>query len=67
MLRQQGIWANEPVPLCPYPGWRNYTRRWGAPDDQAWERAHEFYLTRFDQFSDMQDQRPLPLVQLEPS
>lgn len=67
LLRQQGIWANEPVPLCPYPGSPDCTRRWGAPDDQARERAHEFYLTRFDQFSDMQDQRPLPLVQLEVS
>ena len=31
---------------------------WGAPDDRAWERAHDFYLARFDEFSDIQEQRP---------
>ncbi len=64
-LLQHGVWANEPVPLFPYPGSPDYTRRWGAPDDLAWERAHDFYLGRFDRFSDIQEQRPEPLVQLE--
>jgi len=64
-LNQHGVWANKPVPLFPYPGSPDYTRRWGAPDDQAWERAHAFYLNRFDEFSDIQEQRPAPLVQLE--
>ncbi len=36
----------------------DYRRLWGAPDDQAWERAHEHYLAAFEQFSDIQDQRP---------
>ena len=43
-LQQHGVWANEPVPLFPYPGSPDYTQRWGAPDDRAWERAHEHYL-----------------------
>jgi B12-binding domain/radical SAM domain protein of rhizo-twelve system len=64
-LHEHGVWANEPVPLFPYPGSPDYTRRWGAPDDRAWERAHEFYLSGFNQFSDIQEQRPVPLVQLE--
>jgi B12-binding domain/radical SAM domain protein of rhizo-twelve system len=64
-LHKHGVWANEPVPLFPYPGSPDYTRRWGAPDDRAWERAHEFYLSGFDKFSDIQEQRPAPLVQLE--
>ncbi|PWU07216.1 MAG: TIGR04295 family B12-binding domain-containing radical SAM protein [Terriglobia bacterium] len=64
-LHEHGVWANEPVPLFPYPGSPEYTRKWGAPDDRAWERAHEFYLSGFDKFSDIQEQRPLPLVQLE--
>lgn len=64
-LREHGVWANKPVPLFPYPGSPEYTLRWGAPDDRAWERAHEFYLSQFDEFSDIQEQRPLPLVQLE--
>jgi anaerobic magnesium-protoporphyrin IX monomethyl ester cyclase len=64
-LRENGVWANEPVPLFPYPGSPEYTRRWGAADDFAWERAHEAYLGRFDKFSDIQEQRPQSLVQLE--
>jgi len=64
-LHEHGVWANKPVPLFPYPGSPDYTRRWGAPDDRAWERAHESYLESFDEFSDIQEQRPAPLVQLE--
>ena len=33
----------------------------------AWERAHEFYLKGYTTFSDIQEQRPVPLVQLEMS
>ncbi|HEY4088174.1 MAG TPA: TIGR04295 family B12-binding domain-containing radical SAM protein [Bryobacteraceae bacterium] len=61
----EGVWANEPVPMFPYPGSPDYTRRWGAPDEFAWERAHEAYLSGFESFSDIQESRPLPLVQLE--
>ena len=64
-LQEHGVWANKPVPLFPYPGSPDYTLRWGKPDDLAWERAHEFYLHQFDSFSDIQDQRPTDLVQLE--
>jgi hypothetical protein len=53
------------VPLFVYPGSPEYTRRWGAADDQAWERAHEHYLGINSEFSDIQEQRPLKLVQLE--
>ena len=64
-LEVNGVWANKPVPLFPYPGSPEYTRMWGAPDDLAWERAHEFYLKGFDSFSDIQEQRPQPLIELE--
>ena len=64
-LEQHGVWANKPVPLFPYPGSPDYTRRWGAPDDRAWERAHDAYLKGFDSFSDIQEQRPVQLVELE--
>jgi anaerobic magnesium-protoporphyrin IX monomethyl ester cyclase len=64
-LRRGGVWANEPVPLFPYPGSPDYRKLWGLPDDRAWERAHEHYLRQFDAFSDLQDQRPLPLAELE--
>lgn len=64
-LEEHGVWANKPVPLFPYPGSPEYTRKWGAPDDLAWERAHEAYLKGFDSFSDIQEQRPQPLVELE--
>ncbi len=64
-LIAHGVWANKPVPLFPYPGSPDYTRRWGAPDDHAWERAVDHYLASFDEFSDIQDGRPLPLAALE--
>jgi B12-binding domain/radical SAM domain protein of rhizo-twelve system len=64
-LQGHGIWANKPVPLFPYPGSPDYTQRWGQPDDRAWERAHNFYLGQFNSFSDIQEQRPATLVQLE--
>ena len=64
-LIANGVWSNEPVPMFPYPGSPDYTNRWGAPDDRAWERAHEFYLGVYDQFSDVQEQRPAPLVAIE--
>jgi B12-binding domain/radical SAM domain protein of rhizo-twelve system len=64
-LLKHGVWANEPVPMFPYPGTPDYGMRWGAPDDQAWERAHAHYLARYSQFSDIQDDQPLPLAQLE--
>jgi anaerobic magnesium-protoporphyrin IX monomethyl ester cyclase len=61
-----GVWANEPVPLFPYPSSPGYRALWGAPDDQAWERAHAHYLATFGSFSDIQDDCPLPLAELEP-
>jgi anaerobic magnesium-protoporphyrin IX monomethyl ester cyclase len=64
-LQQFGVWANKPVPMFPYPGSPDYTKRWGAADDRAWERAMEHYLGRFETFSDIQDARPRPLAELE--
>jgi len=64
-LRSHGVWANSPVPMFPYPGSPDYTRRWGPPDDRAWERAMNFYLGSFHGFSDIQEQRPLRLEELE--
>lgn len=64
-MRDAGVWANDPVPLFPYPGSPDYRKLWGEPDDRAWERAHDYYLGLFDQFSDVQDARPLRLQDLE--
>jgi B12-binding domain/radical SAM domain protein of rhizo-twelve system len=64
-LISHGVWANDPVPLYPYPSSPDYRARWGAPDDRAWERAHAHYLGQFQRFSDLQDDRPLPLPELE--
>jgi anaerobic magnesium-protoporphyrin IX monomethyl ester cyclase len=64
-LQQSGVWANKPVPMFPYPGSPGYSKRWGAADDGAWERAMEYYLAQFDEFSDIQDARPQPLADLE--
>jgi len=64
-MRDSGVWANDPVPLFPYPGSPDYTRRWGLPDDNAWERAHSYYLSKHSELSDIQDERPIPLAELE--
>ena len=64
-LQSNGVWANEPVPLYPYPSSPNYRRLWGEPDDMAWERAHDWYLAQFHHFSDIQEQRPKRLAELE--
>jgi hypothetical protein len=64
-LIAHGVWANKPVPLYPYPGSPDYTNRWGEPDANAWERATDYYLTVYDQFSDIQESRPRPLRELE--
>jgi hypothetical protein len=64
-LLDAGVWSNKPVPLFPYPGSPDYTRLWGPADERAWERAHEYYLRAFDRFSDVQEDRPLPLAEME--
>jgi B12-binding domain/radical SAM domain protein of rhizo-twelve system len=64
-LRRHGVWANDPVPLFPYPSSPEYRRMWGAPDDYAWERAHAYYMEAFDAMSDIQDSRPAELPELE--
>jgi anaerobic magnesium-protoporphyrin IX monomethyl ester cyclase len=64
-LSSHGIWSNEPVPMFPYPGSPEYRLKWGQLDDHAWERAHEHYLQECFGYSDLQDQAPRPLAELE--
>jgi B12-binding domain/radical SAM domain protein of rhizo-twelve system len=67
-LKAQGVWVSEPVPMFPFPGSPEYVQTFGAqPDDRAWERAHAFYLSLFAEkgYSDIQDQNPLSLSELE--
>jgi hypothetical protein len=64
-LAAHGVWANKPVPMFPYPGSTDYVRRWGLPDDHAWERAVDDYLATFAEFSDIQEELPYPLERLE--
>ena len=64
-LRESGVWANKPVPMFAYPGSPGYVRRWGLPDDDAWERATDHYLADVQELSDIQDSRPRPLSELE--
>ena len=64
-LRANGVWANDPVPLYPYPSSPDYRKLWGLPDAEAWERAHAHYLAQFNDFSDIQDERPSSLPELE--
>lgn len=67
-LKAAGVWVSEPVPMFPFPGSPEYVQTFGAPpDESAWERAHAFYLRLFADagYSDIQDQHPLPLTDLE--
>jgi len=67
-LKSHGVWVSEPVPIYPFPGSPLYQQTFGAPpDDQAWERAHHYYMSAFEgkDYSDIQEQTPAPLVQLE--
>jgi anaerobic magnesium-protoporphyrin IX monomethyl ester cyclase len=66
-LRQGGVWANDPVPLFPYPGSPDYRRLWGPPDDEAWERAVDYYLDKYAKLSEIQEARPARLQELEAS
>jgi B12-binding domain/radical SAM domain protein of rhizo-twelve system len=66
-LKAEGVWVSEPVPMFPFPGTPQYLQMWGQPDDLAWERAHHYYMAAFGDkgFSDIQDQQPRPLEDLE--
>lgn len=66
-LERNGVWANDPVPLFPYPASPSYRQLWGEPDDDAWERAHEHYLNSVSHFSDIQNEQPTDLRSLETS
>ena len=64
-LQRSGVWSNEPVPMFHYPGSPGYSRRWGRPDEVAWERAVGDYLQKNGRFSDIQESQPLPIEALE--
>ena len=67
-LKARGVWVSEPVPMFPFPGSPLYVETFGAPpDEQAWERAHAWYLDLFSGkgFSDIQHQQPVSLGELE--
>ena len=67
-LKAHDVWVSEPVPMFPFPGSPLYLQTFGAtPDDNAWERAHDYYTSAFAQkgFSDIQEQKPEPLAVLE--
>jgi B12-binding domain/radical SAM domain protein of rhizo-twelve system len=67
-LKAAGVWVSEPVPMFPFPGSPEYVEIFGTqPDDLAWERAHAFYLNLFAEkgYSDIQEQNPVPLKELE--
>ncbi|MEG6552508.1 radical SAM protein, partial [Desulfocurvibacter africanus] len=59
-LHSRGIWANDPVPIFPYPGSNIYRRKWGEPDDLAWERALQDYHAGVTRLSELQDAWSMP-------
>lgn len=67
-LKANGVWVSEPVPMFPFPGSPLYVQVFGGqPDEKAWERAHTYYLRLFEArgFSDIQEQHPKQLLELE--
>jgi len=67
-LKSHDVWVSEPVPMFPFPGSPLFVQMFGeSPDDNAWERAHDFYLSQFREkgFSDIQEQRPATIEDLE--
>lgn len=66
-LKAHDVWVSDPVPMFPFPGTPDYLKRFGPPDDLAWERAHHYYTTTFQNkgYSDIQDQNPSELEDLE--
>ncbi len=67
-LKANGVWVSEPVPMFPFPGSPLYVETFGTqPDEEAWERAHSFYLQMFADkgYSDVQEQHPETLAELE--
>ena len=67
-LKSHNVWVSEPVPMFPFPGSPLFVQTFGeSPDDNGWERAHQFYLSQFQSkgFSDIQEQRPIPIEDLE--
>ncbi len=67
-LKAHGVWVSEPVPMFPFPGSPLYVQTFGqSPDDNAWERAHHFYTSLFKDkgYSDIQEQQPAPIEDLE--
>jgi B12-binding domain/radical SAM domain protein of rhizo-twelve system len=66
-LKAEGVWVSEPVPMFPYPGTPMYNQIFGAIDDYAWERAHHYYTTTFNDkgYSDIQAPAPASIEDLE--
>lgn len=66
-LKAHGVWVSEPVPMFPFPGSPLYVQLFGQPDDEAWERAHRYYLNTFADkgYSDIQEQNPIAIEDLE--
>jgi B12-binding domain/radical SAM domain protein of rhizo-twelve system len=66
-LKAHGVWVSEPVPMFPFPGTPLYAQMFGPPDDQAWERAHNYYTAAFGPkgYSDIQEQQPARIEDLE--
>ena len=66
-LKKHGVWVSEPVPMFPFPGTPLYAQMFGPPDDNAWERAHHYYTSTFQDkgYSDIQEQQPAAIEDLE--
>ena len=67
-LKSHNVWVSEPVPMFPFPGSPLFVQTFGeSPADNAWERAQNFYISKFQDkgFSDIQEQQPAAIEDLE--
>lgn len=67
-LKSHNVWVSEPVPMFPFPGSPLFVQTFGeSPAEDAWERAHSFYMSKFQDkgFSDIQEQQPAAVEDLE--
>ena len=66
-LKAHGAWVSDPVRMFPFSGTPDCLRMFGAPDDYAWKRAHQYYTGTFREkgYSDIQEAQPASTEELE--
>ena len=64
-LLAANVWANDPVPLYPYPSSPDYRKLFGAPDEAAWSAPTATTSNNSPASATSRTKTPLPLRTLE--